>query len=141
MAPMQIDKRIEFKAPIERVWKAITDPEELSQWFPDRTKIELQPGALGYFEWDEHGRCNMRVELVEAPTHLVWSWMNNEDVPYDAARATRVEWKLTSTPDGGTVLELTETGFETQKSYEENTHGWQVELGELVEFLEKAPAQ
>lgn len=137
MDPMKIEKRLELNAPIERVWSAITDPDELMQWFPDRAEVDLQPGGNGFFEWTGHGRDYMRVVLVEPPTHLIWKWMNNDGIPYDDALATTVDWKLTATAAGGTVLELVETGFESLKQYEGNVSGWKSELAELVDYLDK----
>jgi uncharacterized protein YndB with AHSA1/START domain len=134
---MKIEKRLELNVPPERVWSAITDPGELVQWFPDRAEVDLRPGGNGFFEWENHGRDYMRVVLVEPPTHLVWKWMNDNSAPYDDAVATTVEWTLTPTPNGGTILDLVETGFATQKAHEANTRGWNSELGELVDYLDK----
>lgn len=136
---MKIEKRLELNVPPERVWTAITDPAELGQWFPDRAEVDLRPGGDGFFEWTDHGREYMRVVLVEPPTHLVWKWMNGDSIPYDDAIATRVEWTLTPTPNGGTILELVETGFESLKSRQENDRGWDSELAELVDYLDKVP--
>ena len=35
-----------FDHPVERVWRAITEPEHLASWFPGRMEGELRPGAL-----------------------------------------------------------------------------------------------
>ena len=34
-----IEKVLEFQASPDRVWKAITEPEELSKWFGHRTEL------------------------------------------------------------------------------------------------------
>ena len=41
-----IEKRIELKAPVSRVWRALTDHREFGEWF--RVKIEgpFVPGEL-----------------------------------------------------------------------------------------------
>ena len=80
---MKLEKRLELKAPIERVWSAITDPAELSKWFPDRAVMELRAGGSGELDWKEYGIHAVRVETVEPPTHLVWHWMNDAGEPYD----------------------------------------------------------
>ena len=138
---MKVEKRLELKAPIERVWTAITDPAELSMWFPDRVELDLRPGGGGFLDWDEHGKHQLRVELAEPPTHLVWHWMTDAGTPFDEALATRVEWTLTPTAGGGTILELVETGFASLKSRQENDRGWDSELGELVAYLERVPVR
>jgi uncharacterized protein YndB with AHSA1/START domain len=35
----------ELAHPVERVWTAITDPAELSRWFPATVELELRTGA------------------------------------------------------------------------------------------------
>ena len=130
-----IERTVEFDAPVERVWKAITDPDELSKWFGDRTELELTPGAHGAMSWDEHGTFAVRVEEVDAPRRLVWSWVHEPGVPFDQDASTRVEWSLTARDDGGTTLRLRESGFRTDLHHQQNTQGWKAELGELIELL------
>jgi uncharacterized protein YndB with AHSA1/START domain len=136
---VKVEKRLELKATVERVWSAITDPAEIQQWFPDRATLEPRAGGKGAWDWDEYGSHEVRVEVFEPPTKLVWSWAADGNVPYDEATATRVEWTLTPIDGGGTLLELVETGFASLKSRQENDDGWDSELGELVEYLEKVP--
>ena len=137
---MKLEKRLQLNVPVERVWSAITDPAEISRWFPDRATLEPRAGGTGSFSWDEYGEHEVRVEVFEPPRRLVWSWASEGDVPYDEATATRVEWTLTSTREGGTLLELVETGFASLKARKENYDGWDSELAELVEYLATVPA-
>ena len=142
---MKIEKRLELDAPIERVWSAISDPAELSQWFPDQAEYELTAGAGGTFAWLDESRLDekavypMRVELVEPPTHLVWSWTIEPGASYDAHRAARVEWTLTPTASGGTVLEMVESGL-SAKDAKLNDPGWDAEFAELRDYLSAVPA-
>ena len=135
-----IEKALEFSSDIERVWKALTDPREIAKWFSDRAEFDPRPGSLGWLEWDEHGRYPLRVELVQPPHRLSWSWSHNSGMEYDQEKSTLVEWTLTEREQGGTRLELRESGFTTESKYQENQRGWEAELGELVELLEGAPA-
>ncbi len=130
-----LEKRLELDAPIGRVWKAITDPTELSQWFGHETQLDLRPGGDGAMIWREHGMFAVRVDVVEPPTRLVWSWLHEPNVPFRDDEATRVEWVLTSRDDGGTSLYLRESGFRTDIHHGQNTQGWDEELAELVELL------
>jgi uncharacterized protein YndB with AHSA1/START domain len=41
----RIDRTIEIAAPPERVWRALTDVEELSTWFQVTIEGRLMPGA------------------------------------------------------------------------------------------------
>ena len=130
-----VEKRIELDAPPERVWRAITDPAELSRWFGDSAELDLRPGGDGHMTWEKHGRFAVRVEVVEPPGHLVWSWMHEPGAAFQEAIATRVEWTLSPREGGGTVLELRETGFREPAHYDANTTGWDQELEELRVLL------
>ncbi len=130
-----ITRTLEFSCDIERVWKALTDPGELAKWFPDRAEFDPSPGSLGWLEWDSHGRFPLRVEAAEPPFRISWSWSHNPGNDFDTERSTLVEWTLSEREDGGTRLELRESGFRTEADYEENQRGWTAELGELVELL------
>lgn len=126
-----VEKTLVIRAPVVDVWRAISSPTELSRWFGQRAELELRPGAEGAFHWDEHGRYACRVEEVDPPRRLVWSWVHEPDVPFAAAPSTRVEWTLAARDDGGTTLHLKESGFLTDKHQGQNNEGWDEELGEL----------
>ncbi len=130
-----IERTVEFDVPMERVWKAITDPAKLSKWFGDQTELELTVGSHGAMIWDEHGSYAIRVDEVDAPRRFVWSWVHEPDVAFDDAPSTRVEWTLTRREDGGTTLLLRESGFRSDLHHQQNTDGWTEELAELSGLL------
>ena len=135
-APVAIERIIELSVPRERVWRAITEPEELARWFPQKVEWELRAGHEGLFTWDGYGAYRIRVEAVEAPTYLAWRWANEADTPLDqASEVTLVEWWLDEREDGGTTLRMQESGFILPEHREGNAQGWDEELGELRELL------
>ena len=145
---LEVRKTIELKAAPERVWRALTDPDELARWFPDEgADFEAEAGHRGFFVWasraDQGDGCGggsfaLRVEQVEPPHLLVWSWTREANTPFDQAATTRVEWRLTPRAGGGTTLVLRETGFERLRDREVNDGGWDAELGELVAYVDGA---
>jgi uncharacterized protein YndB with AHSA1/START domain len=130
-----IEKRMEFEAEIDRVWRALTVGDELAGWFPNGGAFDLGPGAEGRFVWQNHGAHAVRVEIFEPPRRLVWRWAKNPGVELSASPSTLVEFTLSERAGGGTVLELRESGFETAEHLESNTGGWRSELGELSDYL------
>lgn len=132
-----VDKTLHLSAPPERVWKALTDPDELGGWFPDETDLEPRVGASGWFDWSAHGKYAVRIEEMDPPRKLVWTWARDKDTPLDEGARTRVEWTLVAREDGGTDLHLRESGFSAPKYRQENDAGWDKELGELAEYLER----
>ncbi len=135
MTERTVEKVLELDVPVEQVWRAITDPAELARWFGDEAEVDLRPGGDAAMKWENHGRYAMRIEEVDPPRRLVWSWVHEPDVAFKEAPATRVRWTLTPRDDGGTTLHLLETGFRTDLHLGQNDEGWDAELGELAELL------
>ncbi len=139
---LEIIKQMEFDAPVETVWHAITNPQELAAWFPDKSAdFKAEPGFVGTFEWElDDSDCGggsfaLKVEAAEPFHRLVWSWARESGIGFDEGPTTRVEWNLAERDNGGTVLVLRETGFESLEALEENSGGWDSELGELTQRI------
>lgn len=130
-----IHRTLELRSPPERVWRALTEAEEVSRWFGDSTLFEAREGAEGWFGWEKHGRYAVRVERCEPPRRFSWRWARKSDTPLDDSPSTLVEWELTPRGDGGTTLELTESGFARPEDRADNVGGWRQELGHLLAHL------
>jgi len=76
------------------------------------------------------------VDEVDPPTRLVWSWNHEPGTEVEEGLSTSVEWVLSPREGGGTILELRESGFETEDRRQQNDGGWDEELGELASLLE-----
>lgn len=131
-----IERTLELSASPERVWTALTEPEELAAWFPDETvELEVRTGGGGWWRWEKYGRFAVQFEVVEPPRRLVWSWSRDPDTPVGKGPTTRVEWTLAPRAGGGTTLTVRESGFLTEEHLRQNTQGWEHELGELRAHL------
>lgn len=132
-----IERTLELDVTPERVWRALTDPDELSTWFPDEARdLEVRPGGDGWWYWESHGRYAVRFEVVEPPRRLVWVWAREPEVGVDESPSTTVEWCLESLDEGArTRLQLREDGFLERESREQNVEGWHHELSELHSHL------
>ena len=131
-----IERTVELPHPIERVWRAISDPVEIARWFPNESAtLDVRPGGTGEFVWIIEGkefRSEVHVHEVEPPTRFVWSWGHeptNTDEP-----VTTVEFSLSESARG-TTLVLRESGFLAEKHRNDNHEGWGEELAELEEYL------
>ncbi len=138
--PDEVRRELEIRAPRERVWAALTEPDQLVQWFPDkRAEIDLRPGGAAMLEWDE-AKAEAVVDVAEPPSRLVFRWR-----PEGLGRPfTTVSFTLEESAHGTTHVSLVESGFaslpdqiETQ-SQKGNDEGWAHELQELKEYLEAA---
>jgi uncharacterized protein YndB with AHSA1/START domain len=131
-----IERELQVKAPIERVWQVVTDPAYVARWFGDTAEIELRPGGAMLLGWTDHGDFNAVVERVDPPREFAFRWNRDPAVPIGAgAVSTLVEFSL-SPVDGGTRLRLVESGFAADEHRKENETGWDQELAELVAFAE-----
>ena len=52
MPDLTIEREILIEAPVKVVWRTITEPDQISQWFADKVELVVEPGAHGYA--DEH---------------------------------------------------------------------------------------
>jgi uncharacterized protein YndB with AHSA1/START domain len=139
MTAPEVVKTLALAASPSRVWKALTDPAELVQWFPDeRADIEAEPGREGHWVWKNHGSYAVRFDIVDPPGRLVWSWARDPDVPLGETVVTTVELRLEPNEDGGTTLSVRESGFVREQDRVGNDTGWDKELGELSEYLRAA---
>jgi uncharacterized protein YndB with AHSA1/START domain len=141
MVPDRIEQEVLIDAPLEVVWKVVTEPEHVAGWFSDEAVIDLRPGGEATLTWHEHGTFRGRVERVEPPSLVAFTWARPAGEEPRADNSTLVEFTL-SEEDGRTRLRVVESGFrklhgtdeEKAKYAEGNTEGWRQELGELVVY-------
>jgi uncharacterized protein YndB with AHSA1/START domain len=132
-----IRRTISLEAPIERFWSAISDDRELEQWSPDHAaRWNLTPGGSGVFTWNGKDAFPIRVEAVNTPTYLAWTWGHENGSP----GVTLVEWELEPRRQR-TRLSFTESGIVTADHHTENSQGWDEELAELVDYVSRGPRQ
>lgn len=137
----RIEREVLVKAPRERVWSAITAPEELTAWFGDTAEVDLRPGGEASFGWSGYGHSfRAVVETVEAPHRFSYRWASKSDTPLAAGPSTLVEFTLEEA-DEGTRVFVVESGFTSfpEEEYEQaiggNETGWDAELADLVEYV------
>lgn len=129
-----------FDAPIARVWQALTDADEMRQWYFDLKEFKPEVGFEFEFVVEHDGNTYhhlCRVTEVIPQRKIAYTWRYNGE-PGNSL----VTFELS--PDGNkTRLKLTHTGIETfpktpayaRKNFEA---GWNAIIGsELKKFVEK----
>jgi uncharacterized protein YndB with AHSA1/START domain len=115
-----------YDTQIEDLWSAITDPDRLRRWV---VTVEGDLSVGGEFDatftsgWEGRGR----VDLCDAPRHLLVTTWSDEDPP-GTIEATLVE------EEGRTRLIIEESGLPLE-SYFYHGSGWQVHLEDLAAYL------
>lgn len=132
----RIEKRIELKAPLSRVWRAITDHREFGQWFRVKMDGPFVPGQVargqitqpGY----EHVRWEATVKEMQPERLFSFTWHPygiDPNVDYAQEPPTLVEFRLEEVA-GGTLLVITESGFDAipahrrAEAFRMNDGGW-----------------
>lgn len=132
-----IERTLELQAAPDRVWSALVEKEQLDLWWGGSQNATMAPGFEGWFEWEGYGRFAYRVEAWEPGRHLAYRWAQARDTAVGAGHSTLVEFTLEARADGGTTLHLRESGFAEAGHRQENSGGWDEELGKLVKYLER----
>ncbi|MGA5116108.1 SRPBCC family protein [Streptomyces pseudogriseolus] len=69
----------DYDHPVDRVWRFVTDADELVHWFPSRAEIDLRPGGAVVFSGDPALEDSTgRVVAVDPPRHLSFTWEEDE---------------------------------------------------------------
>ncbi len=132
----RIEKSIELKAPVSRVWRALTDYREFGEWF--RVKLDgpfvagqVSHGHITYPGY-EHVVWEAVVQALEPERLFSFTWHPysvDPAIDYAKETPTLVEFRLEPTA-GGTLLRLTESGFENVpaerrlEAFRRNEGGW-----------------
>ncbi len=146
----QIEKQIELKAPPARVWRALTDYREFSEWFGVKLDTPFEPGktsqgqltVAGY----EHLRMEIEVQKMEPETFFSFTWHPyaiEPSVDYSQETPTQVEFRLHQTAQG-TLLTVTESGFRNlpaerrDEAFRMNDRGWAQQMKDIQSHVEQA---
>ncbi len=113
-----IEKQIELKAPVSRVWRALTDYREFGEWF--RVKLDgpfapdqVSRGHITYPGY-EHIQWEAMVVRMESEKIFSFTWhpfATDSTVDYSKETPTLVEFGLQEIPSG-TLLRVAESGFD-----------------------------
>jgi uncharacterized protein YndB with AHSA1/START domain len=145
-----IEKHVFLRAPRERVWRAITTPEEFGAWFGVKITGSFEPGArvpmVATIEPCKDENFYVIIDRIEPQRLFSWRWhpgMPRPEVNYETEPMTTVTFELEDA-EGGTNLKVTETGFDaisiTRRAavYEENVQGWNYQAESLGRYVGQA---
>jgi|SRR5271155_4914742 len=149
----RIEKQIELKAPISRVWRALTDYREFGQWF--RVRLEgpfvqgqVSRGSITYPGY-EHVKWEAVVQKIEPERLFSFTWPHPKSLDRDEYSAdysndptTLVEFRLENTKNG-TLLRLIESGFDQLpgdlrlEAFRRNEGGWTEQMKNIEAYVAK----
>jgi len=121
----------------QRVWQAITDSTQFSQWFGDPIRFErLAVGEpMSFFKEGHPGR----IAVVDPPVRFAYYWPAEPGSSVESL----VTFLLEPTAEG-TRITVTEEGLEAlpenmrQHRFDLNNKGWGIQLENLAKYLKEA---
>jgi uncharacterized protein YndB with AHSA1/START domain len=147
----KIEKKIELKAPVSRVWRALTDYREFGEWF--RVKLngpfvadQVTRGQIT-FPGYEHVKFEALIQKLEPETLFSYTWHPYSVDPaadYSKEPSTLVEFRLEKIA-GGTLLRVMESGFDKLPSnrrleaFRGNDSGWAQQIKNIETYVESKP--
>jgi uncharacterized protein YndB with AHSA1/START domain len=157
-----IEKTVVLRAPLSRVWRALTDSGEFGSWFGVRVDGPFVPGSsvrgvlVGTTVNAEIAAAQQ--EFADIPFEIVIERMEPErlfsyrwhpyacdrSVDYTAEPMTLVTFVLEEATDG-VKLTITESGFDRipierrAKAFSANEGGWAAQVSLIGEYLVRNP--
>ena len=160
MSTDRIEKTVVLQAPLERVWRAISDAREFGTWFgmaldgpfvagtrvigtiaPTQVDPEVARGQAPFAGTP----VALDVEAVEPMRRFAYRWSPDiGDGGATHATTTLVTFELAPV-EGGTRLTITESGFDAVPLergailFAGNDAGWTAQTGLIAKYLALAP--
>ena len=145
MIPAQIEKEILIEAPIHVVWRIVTEPDQIKQWFCPDAELDSRTGGAGRMAFEHGYTYFLEVVAVEPPSRFAYRWVRDPAVKPRLENSTLVEFTLHAEA-GNTRLRVVESGFDKVdwtdeakvKYIEENSSGWLYYLGRLRDYARRS---
>jgi uncharacterized protein YndB with AHSA1/START domain len=162
MSTDRIEKKVLLRAPLARVWRAISDAKEFGSWFGVKFDAPFTPGAklrgviVPTTVNEEVARSQkpyegtpfeITVEEMEPERLFSFRWHPyavERGVDYSLEPTTLVAFTLEKTADG-IMLTITESGFDQvplarrAKAFSANEGGWSKQVELIEAYLVKKP--
>jgi uncharacterized protein YndB with AHSA1/START domain len=154
----RIEKKVLLRAPLERVWRAVSEAKEFGSWFgvafdgafvagaritgkivPTTVDAEIAKSQKPY----EGRGFDFTVERIEPQRLFSFRWHPfavDPSVDYSSEPTTLVEFRLDKA-EGGTLLTITESGFDRvplarrAEAFKMNDQGWTAQSKLLEKYL------
>ena len=154
----EIRKRVLLRAPLARVWQALTDSTQFGTWFgcefdapfeagarlrgrvvPTKVDPEVARAQQAYAGME----FEVLVERIDPMTHFSFRWHPGDgdpDPPHPDAEMTTVTFELAEA-EGGVLLTIIESGFDRvplerrARVFEMNDGGWAAQTTLIERYL------
>ncbi|MBC9713521.1 SRPBCC domain-containing protein [Streptomyces sp. TRM66268-LWL] len=141
MKHASIEREIRIEAAPDVVYKVVSAPEHVREWWPDEAAYTPAPGGTGVIAFGEEKCVPLTVLEADPPKLFRFRWAYGEGEVATPENSFLVTFELI--PDGaGTLLRFSETGFtekyaedaERAQEYDDHVNGWNHFLPRLVAY-------
>lgn len=156
--PDRIEKQVDLKAPLDKVWRALTDHDQFGQWFGVRIEQPFAAGAtircritpttvdpaVAEAQKPYEGKAfEIHIERIEPKRLFSFRWYPyaiDEHKDYSNEPTTLVEFGLEEIA-GGVRLRITESGFSRLpadrrgEAFTMNEGGWAMQTTLIAKYL------
>lgn len=147
----RVEKSIEIKAPVSRVWRALIDHDQFGSWFRVKLDSPFRTGevATGQITWPgyEHVTWRATIQEIDPEQYFAFTWHPyaiDPAIDYSKETPTLVEFRLEKTATG-TLLTVTESGFSDipderrDEAFRRNGEGWAQQVKNIDEYVAQNP--
>ncbi len=147
----RIEKEIELRAPVSRVWRAVTDYREFGAWFGVALEGPFAPGqeARGRITHPGYEHVVWRATVKEMQPERLFSftwhpYAVDPNADYATEPTTLIEFRLEPTATG-TRLSITESGFDEipperrAEALRMNDQGWAQQIINIRDYVAQHP--
>jgi len=110
---VQVEREIVFPETPRELWKALTEPERLEEWFATEAELEPRPGGEGAFRWGDGQERRATVREALPDERLVLDWDDGGEVVLELEEV-----------EGGTLLRVVESTPEFGPALEWRALAW-----------------
>ena len=159
--PDRIQKHVLLRAPLSRVWRALTDSSQFGSWFGVRFDGPFKPGEriigkiapttvdpqVAAMQKPYEGvKFDITIDRIEPEKLFSFRWHPfavDPKVDYSNEPTTLIEFSLEERPDG-VLLTVTESGFEgiplarRAEAFKMNEGGWAAQMTLIEKYLAQA---
>jgi uncharacterized protein YndB with AHSA1/START domain len=145
----RIERTVDLKAPVSRVWKALTDHNEFGTWFRVKLDAPLVPGRVSCGHKTspglEHLKWEAMVQTIEPERRFSFTWHPFSTEPgtdYSEQTSNLVEFTLEAIPSG-TRLRVVESGFDKllpsgrDATFRRHDDGWSSQMQNIARHVEQ----
>lgn len=133
----RFDATIEIDAPIEDVWKAISEGEQISKWFALDANVEPGEGGSVWLSWGPKFEATEPIDIWQ-PNKRLRVRQEMQSDPNTPAVKMLVDYYLESA-GGKTLLRLVHSGFGEEDSWDGEfdsiSAGWKIFMRNLRHYV------